>query len=62
METSPLICLKLKACNFVKKETLTQVFSCECCEISKNIFFIEHVWWLLLVIEYLCQQFLSWLS
>ena len=28
-----------KACNFVKKETLAQVFSCEFCEISKNTFF-----------------------
>ena len=28
-----------KACNFIKKETLVQVFSCEFCEISKNIFF-----------------------
>ena len=27
-----------EACNFVKKETLAQVFSCEFCEISKNIF------------------------
>ena len=27
------------ACNFIKKETLTQVFSCEFCEISKNTFF-----------------------
>ena len=26
------------ACNFIKKETLTQVFSCELCEISKNTF------------------------
>ena len=24
--------------NFIKKETLTQVFSCEFCKISKNIF------------------------
>ena len=30
---------KPKACNFIKKETLAQVFSCEFCEISKNIFF-----------------------
>ena len=30
------------ACNFVKKETLAQVFSCEFCEISKNIFFIKY--------------------
>ena len=26
------------ACNFIKKETLAQVFSCELCEISKNTF------------------------
>ena len=37
-----------EACNFIKKETLAQVFSCEFCEISKNTFFIEHLWWLLL--------------
>ena len=34
------------ACNFTKKETLVQVFSCEFCKISKNTFFTEH-WWLL---------------
>ena len=27
-----------QACNFIKKETLTQVFSFEFCEISKNTF------------------------
>ena len=27
-----------EACNFSKKETLAQVFSCEFCEISKNTF------------------------
>ena len=32
-----------KACNFIKKETLAQVFSCEFYEISKNIFFTEHL-------------------
>ena len=26
-----------KACNFIKNETLTQVFSCEFCEVLKNI-------------------------
>ena len=26
-------------CNFIKKETLAQVFSCKFCEISKNTFF-----------------------
>ena len=30
------------ACNFITKEPLAQVFSCEFCEISKNTFFIEH--------------------
>ena len=30
-------------CNFVKKETLAQVFSCEFCEISKNTFFTEYL-------------------
>ena len=32
-----------QACNFIKKETLAQVFSCEFCEISKNTFFTEHL-------------------
>ena len=27
-----------EACNFIKIEALTQVFSCEFCEISKNTF------------------------
>ena len=27
-----------RACNFIKKEFLAQVFSCEFCEISKNAF------------------------
>ena len=37
------ICLEAvaqpEACNFTKKETLAQVFSCEFCEISKNTFY-----------------------
>ena len=32
-----------EACNFIKKETLALVFSCECYEIFKNTFFTEHV-------------------
>ena len=32
------------ACDFIKKDTLAQVFSCEVCEISKNTFFTEHLW------------------
>ena len=38
--------------NFIKKETLVQVFSCEVSEISMNTFFTEHIratisegWW-----------------
>ena len=30
------------------EETPTQMFFCVYCEIFKNSFFIEHVWWLLL--------------
>ena len=40
--------IKLQACNFIKKESLAQVFSCEFCEIFKNIFFHRHLRWLLL--------------
>ena len=40
--------IKLLAYNFIQKETLAQVFSCEFYEILKNTFFIEHLWWLLL--------------
>ena len=35
--------IKLQACNFIKKETLTG-FSCEFCEISNNTFSAEHLW------------------
>ena len=31
--------MKFAACNFIKKETLAQAFSCEFCEISNNTFF-----------------------
>ena len=31
--------LRPKACNFIKKESPAQVFSCEFCEISKNTIF-----------------------
>ena len=33
--------IKLQLC---LKETSTQVFSCEYCEILKTVFFIEHLW------------------
>ena len=31
-----------KACNFIKREALAKVFSCEFCKISKNTSFTEH--------------------
>ena len=37
------ITLPPEACNFIKKETMAQVLSCEFCEISKNTFFTEHL-------------------
>ena len=38
-----------QACNFIKKESLAQVFSCGFYEISKNTFFFkEHLRWPLL--------------
>ena len=33
-----------QACNFIKKETLAQVRSCGFFELSRNTFFIEHLW------------------
>ena len=38
-----LIKLQAEACNFIKKETQAQVFSCEFCEISKNTFSTEQL-------------------
>ena len=39
-----------KACNFIKRETLARVFSCEICEFLKIAVFKEHLQWLLLSI------------
>ena len=35
---------EVKACNFIKKETLAQAFSWELCEIPKNNFFTVELW------------------
>ena len=32
-----------KSCNFNKKDTLTQVFSCEFCKISRKTFLYKHL-------------------
>ena len=34
---------KFQACNFIKKETSTQMFSCEFFEMFRNTFFTEHL-------------------
>ena len=36
--------MKLQACNVIKKEAMTELFSREFREIFKNIFFTEHFW------------------
>ena len=38
-----LIKLQVLVCNFIKKESLAQVFPFEFCKISKNNFFTEHL-------------------
>ena len=38
-----LIKLEVSACNFIKKETLAQMLSCEFGEIFKNTFFTQHL-------------------
>ena len=40
-----------EACNCIKKETPTQLFYCEFCEICKNTFFTEQRQWLLLAVR-----------
>ena len=42
------------ACNFIKRETLVQVFSCEFCQISESTSFTEHLWTTTSVAAYLC--------
>ena len=57
-----LISCRLETCNFIKIENLVQLFSCEFCEISKNTFFMEHLWWLLLLLHFchILYLFCSW--
>ena len=48
---------KVARINSIIKETLTQVISCEICEVFKNSFFIEHLqWWYLQIRQRLLQQ------
>ena len=43
VRVSFLIKLLALACNFIEKETLAQMFSCEFCE-TVSTFFTEHLW------------------
>ena len=59
--------IRFKACNFIKKGTLTQLFSCEFCNIFKSIYFTEHLWetdcfCMLIVILLMHPWFWTWRS
>ena len=43
-----LLKLQAEACNFIKKETLAQVFPVNSAKFSRTAFFTEHLQWLLL--------------
>ena len=51
---------KVEACNFIKKETLAQVLSCEFCQISKNTFLTEHLCTTASVISFFSKMYLQW--
>ena len=44
-----------QVCNFIEKETLSQVFSCEFCQILQNTFFTEHLWTTTLAQMFSCE-------
>ena len=44
LQNKLFLCTFNQAYNFINKETLVQVFSCEFCKISKNTFFTKHLW------------------
>ena len=46
----------MSVCNFVKKETMVQVFSYEFCKTSKNTFFTGHLWMIWMIIIDVCQS------
>ena len=46
--------------NFIKKETLAQVFSCKVWETFKNTFFTEHLWKTALVLNINRYYFIIW--
>ena len=52
-----LLLIKLQACNFIKKETLTRCFPGNCAKFLRTPFLTEHLWWLLLSKMWLTLQF-----
>ena len=49
--------IKLQAaCNFIKKDTLAQVFSFEFSKFRGTPFFTEHLWWLLLNVQWILKS------
>ena len=49
--------IKLQAaCNIIKKETLPQVFSSEFSKFRGTPFFTEHLWWLLLNVQWILKS------
>ena len=55
-----LFLIKLQVFNpATSLETPTWVSACEYCEIFKNTFFIEHVYWLLLTITRLPKRYVA---
>ena len=53
-----LIKLQALPWNFIKKETLAQMFLCEFCEFLRRPFLTEHLRWLLLVLYKCCAMLL----
>ena len=43
-----------------QEKILTQMFSCKFCEISKNAFVTEHLWWLLLLPVWIYLKLWYW--
>ena len=45
--------------NFIKKEIVTQGFSCEFCKIFKNVFFKEHLWMTASILQQLLASYFA---
>ena len=51
-----LFLTKAESFNFIKKETLAQMLSCEYCEFFKNTFFTEYLSGRLLLFDQVCKE------